>query len=380
MTVVESPPPARWRRALRKLRTLGTKTDTDEQLPWTALVLGLVVLVGAVIVALFFVLGWVDDVAEVQMKPDAAIGGKDFVTAKLDVVKIALSAVAGGVALFALYLAVRRQMTAERDLRARLDAQAHTENDAKARRVTELYTKAADQLGSDKAPVRLAGLYALERLGQENPDQRPTIAQLWCAYLRIPYTPPTTAPTTAQAASVNRPLLHNPCRRIGIRPPDPNPALPADPKAAHAEAVLERDVRLSVQRLLAKHLRPQPDDNGQPHHDYWPEILELDLTEATLIDLDLHSCHLPYLLVRGAAFTGGARFDGVTFESAARLRYARACLEDAEPLVSRVWPRAWTLDATDPRVDGDVRWGRLVPVPEVFDESHRWTDVGSRRR
>jgi len=36
--------------------------------------------------------------------------------------------------------------------------------DAAERRITELYTKAADQLGSDEAPVPLAGLDAKERL------------------------------------------------------------------------------------------------------------------------------------------------------------------------------------------------------------------------
>ncbi|HWM04943.1 MAG TPA: hypothetical protein VNP92_21600 [Actinophytocola sp.] len=34
---------------------------------------------------------------------------------------------------------------------------AAAEVDAEARRVTDLYTKAVDQLGSDKAPVRLGG-------------------------------------------------------------------------------------------------------------------------------------------------------------------------------------------------------------------------------
>lgn len=38
----------------------------------------------------------------------------------------------------------------------------HTEENARERRITELYTKAVEQLGSDKAPVRLGGLYALE--------------------------------------------------------------------------------------------------------------------------------------------------------------------------------------------------------------------------
>jgi len=38
------------------------------------------------------------------------------------------------------------------------------EFDVNERRGSDAYARAADQLGSDKAPVRLAGLYALERL------------------------------------------------------------------------------------------------------------------------------------------------------------------------------------------------------------------------
>jgi hypothetical protein len=65
--------------------------------------------------------------------------------------------------------------------------------------VTELYTKAADQLGSDKAPVRLAGLYALERLAQDNPSQRQTIVNVICAYLQMPYTTPEATPVEPSA-------------------------------------------------------------------------------------------------------------------------------------------------------------------------------------
>ena len=43
-----------------------------------------------------------------------------------------------------------------------------TDRDATERRITELYTKAVEQLGSDKAPVRLGGLYALDRVSVLN--------------------------------------------------------------------------------------------------------------------------------------------------------------------------------------------------------------------
>jgi hypothetical protein len=59
------------------------------------------------------------------------------------------------------------------------------EHDAGERRITELYTKAADQLGSDRAPVRIAGLYALARLGETAESQRQTIVNVVCAYSSV---------------------------------------------------------------------------------------------------------------------------------------------------------------------------------------------------
>ena len=52
-------------------------------------------------------------------------------------------------------LALRRQHHQE-------IATALTDRDATERRITGLYARAVEQLGNDKTPVRLGGLYALE--------------------------------------------------------------------------------------------------------------------------------------------------------------------------------------------------------------------------
>ncbi|MFD8845813.1 pentapeptide repeat-containing protein [Streptomyces pseudogriseolus] len=51
------------------------------------------------------------------------------------------------------------------------------------------YQTAAEQLGHDRAAVRLAGIYALSRLADDDSTQRETICRLLCAYLRISYDP-----------------------------------------------------------------------------------------------------------------------------------------------------------------------------------------------
>ncbi|MEV4481756.1 pentapeptide repeat-containing protein, partial [Micromonospora coxensis] len=196
---------------------------------------------------------------------------------------------------FALLLAFRRQQLAERTQQA-------TEYDAGEKRVTELYVKAADQLGSDKAPVRLAGLYALERLAQDNPAHRQSIVEVICAYLRMPYAPPDDQLALTPAAPP---------------PADaPDPAAPAAATGDSDKAVVdpreERQVRLAAQRILARHLRPTSPDGGT-HPLYWGPKTVLDLTEAVLIDLNFSDCHLHNATFIKTHFSGDAWFDGVTF-------------------------------------------------------------------
>ncbi|MCG8920641.1 pentapeptide repeat-containing protein [Actinokineospora sp. PR83] len=249
--------------------------------------------------------------------------GKDLVSARLDALKTGLGIGVGGGGLFGLYLAWRRQRSTEADLDNRERALAHqqqvavetkahqervaaateanqdrvattTETNAAAQRITDLYTKAVEQLGSDKAPVRLGGLYALERLAQDHPDQRQTIVNVLCAYLRMPYT----------------------------MPGDP-PADDADTKLidTHRERVQEREVRLTAQRILAHHLRPGP-DRDNPVTTHWADI-DLDLTGAVLINLDLTRTSIRAASFGEAWFSGAARFGGAWFSGAARFGKAR---------------------------------------------------------
>jgi hypothetical protein len=102
---------------------------------------------------------------------------------RLDRIKTGLTIAAGLAAGTTLLMTLRRQALSER-------AQRFAEHVALEQRATALYVAAADQLASDKAAVRLAGLYALERLGQDNPRLRQTVFDVWCAYVRMPYTPP----------------------------------------------------------------------------------------------------------------------------------------------------------------------------------------------
>src|SRR3712207_2251315 len=52
------------------------------------------------------------------------------------------------------------------------------------RRITESFTKAVEQLGSDKLQVRIGGIYALERISRESADDYWTIMETLTAFVR----------------------------------------------------------------------------------------------------------------------------------------------------------------------------------------------------
>ena len=60
--------------------------------------------------------------------------------------------------------------------------------------ITDRHTKAIQQLGSEKAEVRLGGIYALERITNDSPQDRATIADVLPAFVRVHAPWPTERP------------------------------------------------------------------------------------------------------------------------------------------------------------------------------------------
>jgi uncharacterized protein YjbI with pentapeptide repeats len=59
----------------------------------------------------------------------------------------------------------------------------------RTRTLNERFATAAEQLGSDKPAVRLAGVYAMAGLADDWEENRQTCVDVLCAYLRMPYEP-----------------------------------------------------------------------------------------------------------------------------------------------------------------------------------------------
>jgi uncharacterized protein YjbI with pentapeptide repeats len=179
--------------------------------------------------------------------------------------------------------------------------------DATGQHITELCTRAVEQLGSDKFQVRFGGLYALERLAQDNPAYRQAIVNVMCAYLRMPFSPtaPASKPESAAADGRKEPGAESETEADGIG-------------LTWQE---ERQVRLTAQRILTEHLGYDRADDLQsadpPNSRFWNDI-RLNLTGATLIDFNLANGVIGDANFHRAAFCGDADFHRAAFRGDAR--------------------------------------------------------------
>jgi uncharacterized protein YjbI with pentapeptide repeats len=201
----------------------------------------------------------------------------------LELIKIALAVTGGIGGVVALVVAYRRQ---------RINEAEHLREATKL--FNERYTSAVDQLGSDKAAIRLGGVYAMAGLADDWEAGRQKCIDVLCAYLRMPYTPPVS--------------------------PDDNEAREAagiDDKAAwskeQSQRSEERQVRHTVIRLIGDHLRDST--SGEPGlwrgHDF-------DFTGAVFDGGDFSKAVFSDATVSfiGAKFTSGTvHFNGAKFTS-----------------------------------------------------------------
>jgi uncharacterized protein YjbI with pentapeptide repeats len=130
-------------------------------------------------VGLYLFLAWLLGVSpHLSGSVQPALPAADQQKLLADLVKIALGLAAGIGAAFALVVGYRRARTDE--------AGSHRDD---RRLFSSRYQDAADLIGSDKAAVRLAGIYAMARLADDWVEQRQQCIDVLCAYLRLPYDP-----------------------------------------------------------------------------------------------------------------------------------------------------------------------------------------------
>ncbi|MET7393508.1 pentapeptide repeat-containing protein [Dactylosporangium sp. NPDC005572] len=167
----------------------------------------------------------------------------------LDLTRIALVVTGGIGGVVALVVAYRRQ---------RLHERAEVRENRKL--FNERFVAASAQLGHEAAAVRLAGVYAMAGLADDWPDQLHACVDVLCAYLRLPYEPD---------------------------------------READGWKAGEREVRLSIIRVIGDHLRPSARASWRDHN--------FDFTGAVFDGGDLDEAIFTGRRVSfaGAQFTGG---------------------------------------------------------------------------
>ncbi|MFI8841605.1 hypothetical protein ACIGW1_01470 [Streptomyces sp. NPDC053780] len=110
----------------------------------------------------------------------ASVAAQDRLKAVNDVRTTLLQVVGGLVVLFGAYATWRQLRLSQEGLRATQEGY-----------VTDRFSRAVDQLGSDKLDVRIGGLHALWRIAEQSTQDREAIISIQAAYLRthLPWPP-----------------------------------------------------------------------------------------------------------------------------------------------------------------------------------------------
>jgi hypothetical protein len=193
------------------------------------------------------------------------------------------------------------------DLRHKLDLEAADRE--RDRQITERFTRAVDQLGSDKRDVRVGGIYALERIAHDSPQDHPQVMEVLTAYLKehAPWPEPQVSEDVIRA-------LRDEAAEIGPSKPDPA----ADVQAA---------IRVIGRRDFAR------DTAGDRI-----SLSDVDLRGATLRgghfeDARFRRSNLAGARLEGAHFQGAqlrdARFDDAHLAPDPDLRLPAASLKNA---------------------------------------------------
>jgi Pentapeptide repeats (8 copies) len=277
-----------------------------------------------------------------------------------------------------LQLAEEGQRRAEEGQRRAEEGQRRTLELTEQGQVTDRYTKAIEQLGSDKLDVRIGGIYALERIARDSERDHPTVIEVLTAFIREHSREPWPEPNP-QGETAERPTrgdvqaaIDVVCRRDIARDIRQVDLRGADLEEATVNRASLSEADLAEVILARAHL---------PAADFRNANLEdADLGGATLTNADLRNANLRSATLTNADLTnadlGGATLTMADLRSA-DLRNAN--LEDADLTIADLTnadlrnANLRGADLTDAKYPGEAPegWlrdsssGRLRPAPGV---------------
>lgn len=208
---------------------------------------------------------------------------KERVGLKIEFVKTAAQIVGGLFFILTILVAYRNYQVSQKNLEL-----------AKDKEVTELYVKAIGQLGSDKLPVVLGGIYALERIARDSQKDHGPIMEVLTALVRLhaPWTPEKAAEANEEPAISEKPSPE-------IKP------------RADIQAILT---------VLGRRTRTYGKGESQPLDLHRTDLRGADLTEAHLEGAHLWGTHLEGADLTDSHLKGavlfGAHLEGAHLEGA----------------------------------------------------------------
>lgn len=190
-------------------------------------------------------------------------------------------------------------------LKAQSDQLDRTLAERRTRTLNERFTTAAEQLGSDKPAVGLAGVYAMAALADDWKENRQACVDVLCAYLRMPYEP------------------------------DPGPDAP-EPQRLAFQA--NREVRHTVIRVVVTHLKKDAAVSWQR--------LNFDFTGVVFDGGDFSGAEFSGGTVSfsDAQFTGGTVSFYDAYFTGGKVDYLGAKFSGGEVDFSRAWFSGGTVD------------------------------------
>ncbi|WP_245883169.1 pentapeptide repeat-containing protein [Streptomyces hyaluromycini] len=295
-----------------------------------------------------------------------------------------LQAVGGAVVLFGAYATWRQVRVSQDGLHATREGQ-----------VTDRFSRAVDQLGSDKPDVRIGGLYALSRIAGHSARDHEAVVSIMAAYVRthLPW-PPQDPGCPAADASINSVLpletraadAQTALTCLGILRREPRPdwlnvsltdlrradcdglwLLGVNFDGACLEAASVYQANLSKASLIAANLRHTELGTSTLHH---TRCIDADLRGARLVKADVREADFSRADLREANLRKARAHDAVFTGADLRLADLRGCdlggadlrqakLEGALASDLTIWPagfdarRAGVVETADPGAEPD---------------------------
>jgi uncharacterized protein YjbI with pentapeptide repeats len=231
-----------------------------------------------------------------------------------------LAYIMGGIlAIIGIYMAHRRIRALERQVMVGQEQLKVAQNQlqvAQEGQITERFTRAIEQLGSDKMEIRLGGIYALERIANDSDKDYWPIIETLTAYVR-------------ERAPWREPPLETPEAAAGQEPAAPDATTTQEPSApkpaTDIQAVLTVLSRRKYNYGQGEVMRLDLSGTDLRGASLWKTHLEgayligTHLENANLVESNLQEAHLTGAYLRGAhlvrailneAYLGNAYLEG----------------------------------------------------------------------